>query len=46
MNGVLQANIAPKFSRTSPNQLHGTENSLTTLEFILSKWGINKNQHG
>ena len=37
-NGVLQANIAPKFSRTSPNQPQKTNRSSKTLKDILKKW--------
>ena len=40
-NGVLQANVAPKFSRTSPNQPKETNQSSKTLNDILKEWEIN-----
>ena len=40
-NGVLQANVAPKFSRTFPNQPKETNQSSKTLNDILKEWEIN-----
>ena len=40
-NGVLQANTAPKFSRTSANYLPDTDNIQKSLEDILKEWQIN-----
>ena len=40
-NGVLQANTAPKFSRTSANHLPDTHKIQKSLEDILREWKIN-----
>ena len=40
-NNILQANVAPKFSRTFPNQPKETNQSSKTLNDILKEWEIN-----
>ncbi len=42
INGVLQANTAPKFSRTPPNNLPANGNHSKSLEDILMTWGKRK----
>jgi len=44
-NGVLQANTAPKFSRTSANDLPDTDNIQKSLQDILREWQINGDSH-